>query len=89
MLYDVAGVRVICNYKDDIYTIIDQCLMHPECRKLVYVSSTGAIPERPKGQPIREVDHFDDSVLKDCYSQSKALATQAVLDAVREHGLNG
>ena len=67
---------------------IDQCLMHPECRKLVYVSSTGAIPERPKGQPIREVDHFDDSVLRDCYSQSKALATQAVLDAVRERGLN-
>ena len=37
---------------------------------------------------IREVDHFDDSVLRDCYSQSKALATQAVLDAVRERGLN-
>jgi len=68
--------------------IIDQCLAHPECRKLVYVSSTGAIPERPKGQPIREVDHFDDSVLRDCYSQSKALATQAVLDAVRKRGLN-
>lgn len=34
------------------------------------------------------MDHFDDSVLKDCYSQSKALATQAVLDAVRERGLN-
>ena len=68
--------------------IIDQCLMHPECKKLVYVSSTGAIPERPMGQPIREVDHFDESVLTDCYSQSKALATQAVLDAVHERGLN-
>lgn len=68
--------------------IIDQCLMHPECKKLVYVSSTGAIPERPKGQPIREVDHFDDSLLRDCYSQSKALATQAVLDAVHQRGLN-
>ena len=68
--------------------IIDQCLAHPECRRLVYVSSTGAIPERPKGQPIREVDRFDDSLLRDCYSQSKALATQAVLDAVRERGLD-
>ena len=68
--------------------IIDQCLTHPECKKLVYVSSTGAIPERPKGQPIREVDRFDDSVLRDCYSQSKALATQAVLDAVRDDGLD-
>ena len=33
---------------------IDQCLAHPECKKLVYVSSTGAIPELPKGQAIRE-----------------------------------
>ena len=27
--------------------IVDLCLEHKECRKLVYVSSTGAIPERP------------------------------------------
>ena len=26
MLYDVAGVRVICNYKDDIYTIAEALL---------------------------------------------------------------
>lgn len=31
---------------------------HPECRKFVYVSSTGAIPELPAGQPIREVNQF-------------------------------
>ena len=68
--------------------IIDQCLAHPECQKLVYVSSTGAIPELPKGQPIREVDHFDETKVVGCYSQSKALATQAVLDAVHERGLN-
>ena len=68
--------------------IIDQCLVHPECQKLVYVSSTGAIPELPKGQPIREVDHFDETKVVGCYSQSKALATQAVLDAVHERGLN-
>ncbi|MBQ3763014.1 MAG: NAD-dependent epimerase/dehydratase family protein [Clostridia bacterium] len=35
-----------------------------------------------------EDHHFDDSVLRDCYSQSKALATQAVLDAVHTRGLN-
>ena len=38
--------------------MIDLCLRHPECRKMVYVSSTGAIPEQPKGMPIREVDRF-------------------------------
>ena len=57
---------------------------------MVYVSSTGAIPEQPKGTPIRETYQFtpvDESRQVGCYSQSKALATQAVLDAFRERGL--
>lgn len=72
--------------------IIQCCLNAPGFRKLVYVSSTGAIPEQPKGQKIAEVDHFDPQSMPDlvrgCYSQSKALATQAVLDAVANQGLN-
>ena len=68
--------------------IIGKCLEHRECRKMVYVSSTGAIPELPKGQKIKEIDIFDPDKVVGCYSQSKALATQAVLDAVRERGLN-
>ncbi|MBQ3972051.1 MAG: NAD-dependent epimerase/dehydratase family protein, partial [Selenomonadaceae bacterium] len=63
---------------------------HPECQKLVYVSSTGAIPELPKGQPIREVSQFvpyDDDKVVGWYSRSKAIATQKVLDAAAE-GLN-
>ena len=70
--------------------MIDVCLKHPECQKMVYVSSTGAIPEQPKGTVIRETDQFtpiDESRQVGCYSQSKALATQAVLDACRERGL--
>jgi dihydroflavonol-4-reductase len=68
--------------------IIDKCLQHKECRKLVYVSSTGAIPEQPKGRSIKEPDAFDPNQVVGCYSQSKALATQAVLNAAREKGLN-
>ncbi len=68
--------------------IIDLCLQHPECRKLVYCSSTGAIPELPKGQAIKEVSSFDANKVLGCYSQSKALATQAVLDAVKDRGLH-
>ena len=70
--------------------MIDQCLKHPECKKMVYVSSTGAIPEQPKGTIIRETDKFtpiDESRQVGCYSQSKAMATQEVLDACRERGL--
>ncbi len=72
--------------------IIDLCLKTPGFQKMVYVSSTGAIPELPKGQVIKEVDHFDPTatpeLVRGCYSQSKALATQAVLDACHYRGLN-
>lgn len=68
--------------------IIDMCLKHRECRKLVYCSSTGAIPETPKGKAIKEVSHFESEKVLGCYSQSKALATQAVLDAVKYEDLN-
>ncbi|NCB92107.1 MAG: NAD-dependent epimerase/dehydratase family protein [Clostridia bacterium] len=72
--------------------IIDFCLGTPGFQKLVYVSSTGAIPELPKGQVISEVNHFNPKAMPDqvlgCYSQSKALATQAVLDACTDRGLN-
>ncbi|MBE7005299.1 MAG: NAD-dependent epimerase/dehydratase family protein [Ruminococcaceae bacterium] len=68
--------------------VIDCCVEHSECRKLVYVSSTGAIPELPKGQKIKEVDRFDPARVVGCYSKSKAIATQLVLDAVRDYELN-
>ncbi len=70
--------------------LIDLCLAHPECLKMVYVSSTGAIPELPKGQLIREVDSFDyeDERIVGWYSKSKAMATQEVLDAAAFRGLN-
>ena len=68
--------------------IIKCCLKHKECQKLVYCSSTGAIPETKKGAKIREVRYFDEDQVVGCYSRSKALATQAVLDAVNIEGLN-
>ena len=64
--------------------IIELCKKHPECKKLVYCSSTGAIPELPKGEKIGEVSAFDADKVLGCYSQSKALATQAVLDAAAD-----
>ena len=63
---------------------------HPECEKFVYVSSTGAIPELPKGKRISVVRHFypyDDDLVVGWYSKTKAIATQHVLDAA-EAGMN-
>ena len=68
--------------------VIDLCLNHPECVKMVYCSSTGAIPEKPIGQKISEVTAFRPDEVEGCYSRSKAMASQAVLDAVRDRGLN-
>lgn len=68
--------------------IINKCLAHHECEKLVYVSSTGAIPETPKGTKITEVDSFDPEKVVGWYSKTKAMATQAVLDAAAKQGLN-
>ena len=70
--------------------IITKVLNHPECEKMVYVSSTGAIPEQPHGTPITEVTKFtpcDPKKVVGAYSQSKAIATQMVLDAVNVMGL--
>ncbi len=68
--------------------IVDLCLSHKEVKKLVYCSSTGAIPELPKGEKIKEVDRFNANVVEGCYSQSKAMASQIVLDAANQLGLN-
>ncbi len=68
--------------------IIQVMKEHPECKKMVYCSSTGAIPEKARGWEIAEVNHFDAEQVEDCYSQSKALATQLVLDAVASDGID-
>ena len=68
--------------------IIDLCLATPAIQKMVYCSSTGAIPDQPRGVAIAETNHFDQALVPGCYSQSKAIATQAVLDACKERGLH-
>lgn len=67
--------------------IVDKCVIRG-VKKLVYVSSTSAIPEMPKNQPITEVERFDSAEVRGFYAQTKAEATRIVMDAVRENGLN-
>ena len=67
--------------------IVEQSLDH-EVKKLIYVSSVHAIPELPKGQVMSEVSDFEPEKVVGCYGRSKAEASQIVLDASREHGLN-
>jgi len=67
--------------------IIRACIRH-NVKKLVYISSTDAIPELPHGEVMREVDSFLPGLVVGGYGQTKAEATQLVLDPVRENDLD-
>lgn len=67
--------------------IIDLCLEHKECKKLVYVSSTGAIPELPHKEKIKEVKEFNLDKVVGWYSKSKAMATNNIYTAIEKRGL--
>lgn len=55
--------------------------------RVVYVSSVHAIPERPKGETITEVDVFSPDRVQGQYAKSKAAAAQIALDYA-DKGLN-
>ena len=53
-------------------------------RRLVYVSSVHAIPEKDSSSVLREVDRFSPQMVTGGYAKTKAEATQAVLDAAAQ-----
>jgi dihydroflavonol-4-reductase len=65
--------------------IIDAALEHGA--RLAYVSSVHAIPEKPAGQVMAEVDAFSPDRVVGQYAKTKAQAADCVLRAVRERGL--
>jgi dihydroflavonol-4-reductase len=67
--------------------IVEMCIAC-RVRKLVYVGSTGAITELPHGQTIVEPDSYDPDKIIGFYGKTKAEASQLVLDAVRDRGLD-
>ncbi len=66
--------------------IIELCLQH-RVHKLIYVSSVHAIPEKENMAVIEEVSMFSPEKVIGAYAKTKAEASQAVLDAVKQ-GLN-
>ncbi len=67
--------------------ILDASVKH-HAKKLVYVSSISAIPEQPHGTAITEIDHYDPDKVVGFYGKTKAAASQAVMDAVRDYDLD-
>lgn len=66
--------------------IVDLCKEHM-VKKLVYISSVHAIPERPKGEIIYEVNEFNPNDVVGLYAKTKSEATNYVLEAAKQ-GLN-
>jgi len=67
--------------------IVDKCREHNV--RLIFISSTGAIPEQPMGTAIKEIDHYDLNAVIGLYDQTKAAASQLVLDAIHRKEIDG
>ena len=87
-----AGIVSISNKADQrVYevnvkgtkNIIEVCKRF-SVKRLVYISSVHAIPSLPHGQDMREVSSFDPDTVPGYYDKTKAIATQMVLDAVKD-----
>ena len=72
---------------DGTQYIIDKC--HEHGVRLIFIGSTGAIPEQPMGTAIREVDHYDPNAVIGLYDQTKAASCQLVLDAIHAGEIDG
>lgn len=62
--------------------VIEKCLRY-NVRRLIYVSSVHAIPEKGRRTAIKEVTAFSGDAVNGAYAKTKAEATQTVLDAVK------
>ena len=67
--------------------VIEACKKF-KVRRLVYVSSIHAIPLPPEGETIDERSPLNPKKIHDGYGQSKALATQAVLEECKKGALD-
>ena len=67
--------------------VIAQCIRH-HIKRLVYVSSVHAIPESKEQAVISETSSFSKETVTGAYAATKAEATQAVLDAVKNNGVD-
>ena len=90
-----AGIVTIASkYNQNVYDVnvtgtknVTLLCQKYKVKKLVYVSSVHAIPEKPTGQVIAEVTDFSPEKVKGLYAKTKAEATAFVLEQARK-GLN-
>lgn len=65
------------------HTVVGLCMAHG-VKRMVYVSSVHAIPEKEGGRVMDEVGMFSPQQVEGGYAKTKAEATQVVLDAAAQ-----
>jgi dihydroflavonol-4-reductase len=70
-----------------VKNIIEACLAH-KVKRLVHVGTVHTIPFTDKTSVLREIPRFLPDEVEGAYAVTKAIASNLVLDAVRERGLN-
>jgi len=91
-VYHLAGlIEVNPGHEAEIFRVNTQGTQNviDACRacgikRLVYTSSVDAYPPLPGNEIMREITQFCPQILDGTYAQSKAQATQLVLDAAKE-----
>ena len=84
-IVDISGSASPALYNVNVggtRNIIRLCLAHG-VKRLVYVSSVHAIPEKDPDSVLTEVREFSAELVRGGYAKTKAEATQAVLDATK------
>jgi dihydroflavonol-4-reductase len=68
---------------DGTRNVVELC-RETNVQRLLYISSVHALPEKPRGEAVREINAFDPDWVTGAYAKTKAEASQIVLDAAKE-----
>lgn len=91
VIHTAGIVSIASKFQQKVYdvnvkgteNIIHMCIKN-NLKRLIYVSSVHAIPEEPNNKLITEIKNFGTNNLVGLYAKTKALASQSVLDGVKQ-----
>ncbi len=91
VIHAAGIVSIASKYDQNVYdvnvggtkNVTEKCI-ESNVRKLIYVSSVHAIPEKPRGEIITEITEFSPDKVRGIYAKTKAEATAFVLNKQNE-----
>lgn len=91
VIHTAGIVSIASKYQQQVFdvnvsgtaNIIKMCIKHA-VKRLVYVSSVHAIPEKPKNEIMTETDKFNPDDVIGLYAKTKSEATRLVMESVSQ-----